>query len=258
MAESVDWGASGTSHDQRAVCPAFAWGVPYDTRVTRVLLTEDDPAIAEPLARALSREGYDVEVQGTGQGAIDAALRADLVVLDLGLPDMDGLDVARWIRNQGLTTPVLVLTARTDEVDLVVGLDAGADDYVTKPFRLAELLARVRALLRRSRGDGDDDEMHAQSIRIDVAAHRAFQHDREIQLTAKEFDLLRVLVREAGTVVSRDLLMREVWGSDPNGSTKTLDMHVSWLRRKLGDDANAPRYITTVRGMGFRFETGEA
>src|SRR6478609_32346 len=117
--------------------------------MTQVLLAEDDPAIAEPLARALGREGYDVRVQGTGQGAIDGAAAADLVVLDLGLPDMDGLDVARAIRNLGLTTPLLVLTARADEVDLVVGLDAGADDYVTKPFRLAELLARVRALLRR-------------------------------------------------------------------------------------------------------------
>ena len=128
--------------------------------MTQVLLAEDDPAIAEPLARALGREGYDVRVQGTGQGAIDRASEADLVVLDLGLPDMDGLDVARAIRNQGLTTPVLVLTARADEVDLVVGLDAGADDYVTKPFRLAELLARVRALLRRggrSRDDLDDE-----------------------------------------------------------------------------------------------------
>ncbi|KGM00938.1 chemotaxis protein CheY [Cellulomonas cellasea DSM 20118] len=181
------------------------------------------------------------------------------MVLDLGLPDMDGLDVARAIRNLGLTTPVLVLTARADEVDLVVGLDAGADDYVTKPFRLAELLARVRALLRRTVGDpADEDELHAQNVRVDVAAHRAFQGERELHLTAKEFDLLRVLVAAAGTVVARETLMREVWGSDPSGSTKTLDMHVSWLRRKLGDDANSPRYITTVRGMGFRFETGEA
>ncbi len=225
--------------------------------MTQVLLAEDDPAIAEPLARALSREGYDVVVQGTGQGAIEAAPSADMVILDLGLPDMDGLDVARWIRSHGLTTPVLVLTARADEVDLVVGLDAGADDYVTKPFRLAELLARVRALLRRSHGDdAETDELTAQNVRMDLSAHRAFQGDRELHLTAKEFDLLRVLVRDAGSVVAREMLMREVWDSDPNGSTKTLDMHVSWLRRKLGDDANAPRYISTVRGMGFRFETG--
>ncbi|MCR6491786.1 response regulator transcription factor [Cellulomonas sp. P24] len=226
--------------------------------MTHVLLAEDDPAIAEPLARAFGREGYDVQVQGTGQGAIDHAGHADLIVLDLGLPDMDGLDVARAIRSQGLTTPVLVLTARADEVDLVVGLDAGADDYVTKPFRLAELLARVRALLRRTASELDDeDEVEAQDVRVDVAAHRAFQADRELHLTAKEFELLRVLVAAAGTVVARETLMREVWGSDPNGSTKTLDMHVSWLRRKLGDDANAPRYVSTVRGMGFRFETGE-
>ncbi|MBZ2196481.1 response regulator transcription factor [Occultella gossypii] len=226
--------------------------------MTRVLLAEDDPAIAEPLARALTREGYTVSVHGTGRGAIDEAAQADLFVLDLGLPDMDGLDVARWVRNQGLTTPILVLTARADEVDLVVGLDAGADDYVTKPFRLAELLARVRALLRRAGSEGgEEDEIASQDVRVDIAAHRAFQGERELQLTAKEFELLRVLVREAGAVVSRDSLMREVWASDPNGSTKTLDMHVSWLRRKLGDDANAPRYISTVRGMGFRFENGE-
>lgn len=224
--------------------------------MTNVLLAEDDTAIAEPLARALTREGYDVEVQGTGQGAIDSAGAADIVVLDLGLPDMDGLDVARAIRAQGLTTPVLVLTARADEVDLVVGLDAGADDYVTKPFRLAELLARVRALLRRTHGESTEvEELSAQDVRVDVAAHRAFQGERELHLTTKEFDLLRALVQNAGTVVVRDTLMRDVWGSEPVGSTKTLDMHVSWLRRKLGDDANQPRYISTVRGLGFRFET---
>ena len=225
--------------------------------MTNVLLAEDDPAISEPLARALTREGYHVIVQGTGQGALASATDVDLVVLDLGLPDRDGLDVARAIRAQGLTTPVLVLTARADEVDLVVGLDAGADDYVTKPFRLAELLARVRALLRRTHGEVEaEDEIRAQDVRVDVAAHRAFQADRELHLTTKEFDLLRVLVANVGTVVVRDTLMREVWGSELVGSTKTLDMHVSWLRRKLGDDANSPRYISTVRGMGFRFETG--
>ncbi|MDO8108537.1 response regulator transcription factor [Isoptericola sp. b441] len=227
--------------------------------MTRVLLAEDDPAIAEPLARALGREGYDVVVQGTGQGAIDSAPSADMIILDLGLPDMDGLDVARRVRNDGLAIPVLILTARADEVDLVVGLDAGADDYVTKPFRLAELLARVRALLRRTHADGtEEDELRARDVKVDLGAHRAFQADRELHLTAKEFDLLTALVREAGSVVGRETLMREVWGSDPSGSTKTLDMHVSWLRRKLGDDAGAPRYITTVRGMGFRFESGPA
>lgn len=225
--------------------------------MTTVLLVEDDPAIAEPLTRALGREGYEVIAHDTGKGALEEVANADLVVLDLGLPDIDGLDVARQIRGRGLATPILILTARTDEVDMVVGLDTGADDYVTKPFRLAELLARVRALLRRSVGEVNEEELTAQDIRIDVVAHRAFKNDVELQVTAKEFDLLRVLVREAGAVVERDEIMREVWGSDPSGSTKTLDMHISWLRRKLGDDATHPHYITTVRGMGFRFETGK-
>ena len=226
----------------------------YDWHVTRVLLVEDDPAISEPRARALGREGYTVSAHGTGKGALADLAGTDLVVLDLGLPDIDGLDVARQIRAGGSSVPIMILTARTDEVDMVVGLDAGSDDYVTKPFRLAELLARVRALLRRAGSDSSDGYLEAQDIRVDVSAHRAFRGDTELQLTAKEFELLRVLVREAGNVVERETLMREVWSSDPTDSTKTLDMHVSWLRRKLGDDAARPRYITTVRGMGFRFE----
>lgn len=223
--------------------------------MTTVLLVEDDSAISEPLTRALGREGYDVRAHSTGQSALTDVSGADLVVLDLGLPDMDGLDVAREIRATGASVPILILTARTDEVDMVVGLDAGADDYVTKPFRLAELLARVRALLRRSAHDYVEAELTAQDVRVDVSAHRAYVGDHELHLTAKEFELLVLLLKEAGNVVGRETLMREVWGSDPTGSTKTLDMHVSWLRRKLGDDAADPRYITTVRGMGFRFET---
>lgn len=219
-----------------------------------VLLVEDDPAISEPLARAFGREGYEVRAHGTARGALSEVGAADLIVLDLGLPDMDGLDVAREVRSRGLTVPILILTARTDEVDMVIGLDAGADDYVTKPFRLAELLARVRALLRRNTKGVTETELSAQDVTLDLGAHRAFVGGKELSLTAKEFDLLRALVGEAGNVIPRDDLMREVWGSDPLGSTKTLDMHVSWLRRKLGDNASEPRYISTVRGMGFRFE----
>lgn len=225
--------------------------------MTTVLLVEDDPAISEPLSRALGREGYEVHAHGTGKGALADYADASIIILDLGLPDMDGLDVARDIRKSGSTVPILILTARTDEVDMVVGLDAGADDYVTKPFRLAELLARVRALLRRAGSEDETNEVSAKDVRVDVEAHRAFHGSTELQLTAKEFDLLRLLVSQAGSVVPRDVIMREVWGSDPTSSTKTLDMHVSWLRRKLGDDAQQPTYITTVRGMGFRFEAGE-
>lgn len=221
--------------------------------MTRVLLAEDDQAIAEPLARALRREGYTVEVREDGPSALKAALEPglDLLVLDLGLPGMDGLEVCRRMRAEGGSAPVLVLTARADEVDTVVGLDAGADDYVTKPFRLAELLARVRALLRRG---SSETSAAIQGVRIDVDSRRAWLGEEELVLTAKEFDLLRVLVRDAGKVVTREQLMREVWDSSWWNSTKTLDMHVSWLRRKLGDDAAHPRYISTVRGVGFRFE----
>ena len=221
--------------------------------MTRVLLAEDDPTISEPLARALRREGYDVDVCPDGRVALEAAgENPDLVLLDLGLPYVDGLEVCRRLRADGRTVPVLILTARADEVDTVVGLDAGADDYVTKPFRLAELLARVRALLRRNSGEPAAD---GDLVRIDTEARRAYFGEDELQLTAKEFDLLRVLVREQGKVVSREQLMREIWETAWFGSTKTLDMHISVLRRKLGDDAARPKFIATVRGVGFRFES---
>jgi len=220
--------------------------------MSRVLLAEDDDAIAEPLARALRREGHDVVVHGNGQSAFDAvrAGSADLLVLDLGLPGMDGLEVCRALRAGGHTLPVLILTARNDEVDTVVGLDAGADDYVTKPFRLSELLARVRVQLRRQAGS----VMVVQDVKLDPDARRVWVGADEIALTTKEFDLLRLLMQEVGAVVPRERIMREVWQTEWWGSSKTLDMHVSWLRRKLGDDASAPRYIATVRGVGLRFE----
>ena len=228
---------------------------PYDLSMTSVLLAEDDLSISEPLARALRREGYEVGVSADGPATLEAASAGgiDLILLDIGLPKIDGLEVCRQIRSAGQTVPVLILTARADEVDTVIGLDAGADDYVTKPFRLAELLARVRALLRR----GATESRVVQGVRVDADARRAWLGEEEIDLTSKEFDLLALLVTEAGKVVTREQIMRQVWDSKWWGSTKTLDMHVSWLRRKLGDDAHSPRYITTVRGVGFRFERGD-
>ncbi|CAM3969001.1 response regulator transcription factor [Helcobacillus massiliensis] len=226
--------------------------------MTRLLLVEDDSAIAEPLSRALDREGYSVMRASRGMDALAAAAQEDpidFVILDLGLPDIDGLEVARRLRKGGVTAPILILTARADEVDAVVGLDAGADDYVTKPFRLGELQARIRALLRRTQAvEEQSDAFSVNGVELDASARRAYVGGEELTLSAKEFDLLAVLIREAGSVVTRDDLMREVWGAEWWGSTKTLDMHISWLRRKLGDDATNPTRITTVRGVGFRFE----
>jgi len=224
----------------------------YRDRVQTVLLAEDDAAISEPLTRALEREGYDVVVRRDGPGTLQAALSGSvaLVLLDLGLPGMDGLEVCRRLRDARSSVPVLVLTARTEEVDFVVGLDAGADDYVSKPFRLAELLARVRALLRR-RGA---DVLEANGVRLQISARRVWQDGAELQLSNKEFELLRVLLENAGSVVTREQIMRDVWDDTEGSASKTLDMHVSWLRRKLGDDPQHSRLVSTVRGVGFRFE----
>jgi DNA-binding response OmpR family regulator len=220
--------------------------------MSRVLVAEDDPDISEPLVRALRREGYDVTLVTTGPAALTHALagQTDVLVLDLGLPGMDGLEVCRSLRTRGSTLPVLVLTARSDEADLVVGLDAGADDYVGKPFRVAELLARVRAQLRRASGP-EPDVLTAGGIVLDVASRRVSVDGVETALTPKEYDLLLMLLRRVGTVVGRDELMREVWQTEWLGATKTLDMHVSTLRKKLGD---AGSNLTTVRGVGFRLD----
>jgi DNA-binding response OmpR family regulator len=222
------------------------------TAVATVLLAEDDTAIAQPLARALEREGYEVVVRADGMGALQVALsgNVDLLVLDLGLPRVDGLEVARRLRSAGSTLPVLMLTARRDEVDFVVGLDAGADDYVGKPFRLAELLARVRALLRRR----PVAELSASGVRLELASRRAFCDGEEVHLTNKEYALLQLLLEHAGEVVTRQDAAEHVWGDVNVAGSKTLDMHVSWLRRKLGDPSHGPRRLVTVRGVGFRFE----
>lgn len=218
--------------------------------VPTVLLVEDDTGIAVPLSRALQREGHEVLVVGDGYSALSCAghQRVDLLVLDLGLPGMDGLDVCRRLRRTRPDLPVLMLTARTDEVDFVVGLDAGADDYVAKPFRLAELLARVRALLRRSVPE-TPDALEAGGVRMDLAGRRVLIEGAEIALANKEFELLRVLLSRPGQVVSREEILREVWKDPELKNSKTLDMHMSWLRRKIGSSR-----IATVRGVGFRFD----
>jgi len=216
--------------------------------VTRVLLVEDDYDIAEPLARALVREGYEVGTAHDGRIALQEVLDAppDLIILDVGLPGMDGLEVCRHVRDVRPDVPILMLTARDGELEQVAGLDAGADDYVTKPFRLSVLLARVRAMLRRTA----PSEATAADVRVDETSRRAWRGERELELSPKEFELLALLVRDAGKVVTRERIMDEVWDVNWFGSTKTLDMHVSWLRRKLGD----PPLIVTVRRVGFRFE----
>ncbi|CAB4543909.1 unannotated protein [freshwater metagenome] len=217
---------------------------------------EDDLAIAQPLARALEREGHDVQVAAEGKSAL-AQVRAgnqDLVVLDLGLPDLDGLEVCRTLRSEDPRLPILILTARGSEMDVVVGFEMGADDYVSKPFRSKELMARIRSLLRRGQV-GELNTLRVQDVVLDADARKAWVGTRELTLSRMEFDLLHALMREHGTTIPRERLMREVWHTHWYGSSKTLDMHVSWLRRKLGDSATDSRYISTVRGVGLRFES---
>jgi DNA-binding response OmpR family regulator len=220
--------------------------------VARLLVVEDDVAISEPLVRALAREGHDVDHVDAGGAALEriAGGGLDLVVLDVGLPDVDGVEVCRRARADHPRLAILMLTARSSELDEVLGLDAGADDYLTKPFSLSVLSARVRALLRRGPDAGAEREVAG--VRVDPGARRAWRDDRELELSPKEFDLLALLVGRAGEAVPRDEIMTTVWDENWWGSTKTLDTHVGWLRRKLGD----PPVLTTVRGVGFRFEDG--
>ena len=225
----------------------------------RVLLVEDEPAISEPLAEALSREGFLSHVADTAASAREAmeGQRYDCVLLDVMLPDGDGRDLAREIR-AGSDVPIIMVTARGEEVDRVLGLELGADDYVVKPFSAKELAARIRAVLRRGRPIGERREpITVGDVSLDPASRTVVRGGSPLELAAREFDLLHMLMRGAGTVQRREDIMNEVWDPHWFGSTKTLDVHVSWLRKKLEDDPSNPRYITTVRGVGFRFAAPE-
>jgi DNA-binding response OmpR family regulator len=219
--------------------------------VSGILLVEDDEAISASLVRVLESQGYAVRHLARGGPALAAAgEETSLVILDLGLPDTDGLEVCRRLRMARPKLGILILTARDRELDVVAGLDAGADDYLVKPFRLAELLARVRAHLRRTLMAPEvEDALRAGPLTVDRAARRAWREERELALRPKEFDLLALLVAEAGRAVTRERIMRDVWDTDWLGSTKTLDTHILTLRHKLGGEL-----ITTLRGVGYRLE----
>jgi DNA-binding response OmpR family regulator len=227
----------------------------------RILVVEDETSISEPFAEALRRAGFEPVLTGTAAGALELAQEADpdLVMLDLSLPDGDGRDVCRELRRRS-DIPIVMLTARGTEMDKIVGLELGADDYVVKPFSAAEVISRIRAVLRRSapRDGLPEGPIAVGEVEVDPAARIARLGGAELDLSRKEFDLLVELMRHAGHVVKREDLMSRVWDVNWFGSTKTLDVHIGWLRRKLGDSPNQPAYIETVRGVGFRFATPES
>jgi two-component system, OmpR family, response regulator RegX3 len=224
--------------------------------VTRVLIVEDEESVAEPLAYLLRRDGFVVSIAGTGPAGLAEFDRngADIVLLDLMLPEMSGSDVFRELRQRG-PVPVIMVTARDAEIDKVVGLELGADDYVTKPFSTRELVARIRAVLRRGEiVDMSDAVLESGPVRMDVERHQVSVGGREMSLPLKEFDLLEYLLRNAGRVLTRAQLIDRVWGADYVGDTKTLDVHVKRLRAKVEPDPANPRYLLTVRGLGYKLQ----
>jgi DNA-binding response OmpR family regulator len=228
--------------------------------MARVLVVDDEQVLADTIRYNLRREGYEVHIAGDGQEAlrIAQATEPDVVVLDLMLPGLDGLEVCRQLRRDS-TVPILMLTAKADEVDKIVGLEVGADDYMTKPFSMRELLARIRAMLRRSRMQqttGEDDRerpIRHGDLEADPRQRRVTLNGETVQLKPKEFDLLVFLMQHRGRVLTRDQLLEKVWGYTFSGDTRTVDVHIRWLREKIEDEPGTPRRLETVRGVGYRF-----
>lgn len=228
----------------------------------RVLIVEDEESFVEALTVGLTREGFTVNVARDGKEALDFfnAYSPDIVLLDVMLPLVSGVDVCRQIRARS-QVPIIMVTAKGEEIDAVVGLEVGADDYVTKPYRLRELISRMRSLLRRARWAAESDAFRGDVIEVDDVAvdperHEVFVRGEPIDLPLKEFDLLELLLANAGRVLTRDALIDQVWGSDYVGDTKTLDVHVKRLRSKIEDDPSTPRRIVTIRGLGYKYATG--
>ncbi len=227
--------------------------------MAKVLIVEDEETLARTLAEKLKDEGYNVLTAGDGEEGLDK-LRADhpdLVVLDIMLPKLDGLSLCRIVRRDPAMShiPIIMLTARGTEVDKIVGLESGADDYMVKPFALGEFLARVRAVMRRAPGrPALQDELVSNDLRLSLTGRRLFKDSKETKLSNKEFDLLAELMRNRNVVLSRDLILTKVWGYDYFVDKRTVDVHIRWLREKIEDDPSNPRRIVTVRGVGYRFE----
>ncbi len=227
--------------------------------MSKVLIVEDQQSLANQLAEKLRSEGFTVMTAADGEDGLEKVRteHPDLIVLDIMLPKLDGLSLCRIIRRDAATAhiPIIMLTARGSEVDKIVGLESGADDYVVKPLALGEFLARVRAVMRRAPGRPVlQDELVSNDLRLSLTGRRLFKDNREIKLSNKEFDLLSELMRNRGVVLSRDLILTKVWGYDYFVDKRTVDVHVRWLREKIEDDASNPKRIVTVRGMGYRFE----
>ncbi len=231
----------------------------------KILIVEDEPTLQETLAYNLTRQGYSVESVGNGLAALEAARRIhpDLIILDLMLPGIDGFEVCRILR-QEMSVTILMLTARDDEVDRVIGLEMGADDYVTKPFSMRELLARVKAHLRRTQLIRDElapeaapppnEVLRFDNLTMDLSRHEVLLNDRPLALKPKEFELLLFLARHPGQAISRDMILERVWGWEFSGGSRTVDVHIRWLREKIEADPTQPTRLVTVRGAGYRFE----